>query len=213
MSETLQTLPTREQELALHDRLVAGDPTAPPDIAVAYLVPLILSLSAKNPTLPDDLCQEAAEKAIVDLIKKPLSYNRNRRKRLFGYLKMSAQGDLQTLWQKEKRHRENRESVELSLLDGNYVRGQTDPSVVMQLREEAEIARAEILPVVKKGLPEAELRVLELHLAGEKKTAVLAEAYGISDLPEEEQRGQIYRLMDKLKKRIDRAREGHGKPS
>ena len=210
MSETPKSLPTREQELALHRRILAKDPTAPSDLAVAYLTPLIRWLSTRHRKTPEDFRDQAAEDAILALCKNPASYDSNRRMTLFGYLKMAAHRDLLNLLRKESRHQKNRQPVELSLLDGKYSKDHADPSFSLRIREEADMATAKILPVVLLGLSAAEKRVLELMLSGEKKTAVLAQAYGIGDLPKEERKRQIKRLTDKLKKRIQRARIDHG---
>ncbi len=210
MSETLDSLPDRDQELALHGRLLAGDdPTATVDLAVAYLTPLIKWLSTSDKEAHEDFCNHAAGDAILTLAKNPCSYDPNRGMTLFGFLKMSAQKDLQNLFRAENRHQKNRKLVELSSLDGKYSK-EGDPFVSLPIREEADIARAKILPVVQNGLSEAELRVLDLMLAEEKKTAALAQAYGIGDLPKNEQKRQIKRVTDKLKKRIERARNDNG---
>jgi DNA-directed RNA polymerase specialized sigma subunit len=210
MSETPDSLPDRDQELALHGRLLAGDdPTATVDLAVAYLTPLIKWLSTSNKEVSEDFRNHAAGDAILTLAKNPRSYDPNRGMTLFGFLKMSAKGDLLNLLRDENRHQKNRKLVELSSLDGKYLK-EADPSVSLRIHEKLEIARAEILPVVRNGLSEAELRVLDLMLADEKKTAALAQAYGIGDLPHNEQKREIKRVTDKLKKRIERARNDNG---
>ncbi len=66
---------------------------------------------------------------------------------------------------------------------------------------------------VREGLSDAESKALELLLDGERKTAVFAEALGIGHLPTTDQRAEVKRVKDKLKKRIQRETSGDGKPS
>ena len=66
---------------------------------------------------------------------------------------------------------------------------------------------------MREGLSDAESRALDLLLDGERKTAVFAEALGIGHLPMKDQRAEVKRVKDKLKKRIERETRGDGKPS
>jgi RNA polymerase sigma-70 factor (ECF subfamily) len=68
-------------------------------------------------------------------------------------------------------------------------------------------------PSVREGLTDAEVRVLDLMIRGERKTSVYAEAYEIAGLPSEEQRRMIKQVKDKLKKRFERARRNDERAS
>jgi hypothetical protein len=61
-----------------------------------------------------------------------------------------------------------------------------------------------IVAPARHGLSEAEARALDLLIDGQRKTALFAEALGISDLPEAEQKIQVKRVKDKLKIRLKR---------
>src|SRR5438094_9586242 len=107
MPDTRDPLPDSTEVLQLHQRLIDGDPTAPSDLAAIFLQPLILWLQEHNRGIDPDLCSDAAEDAIVSLIHNPAAY-RPELLDLPAYLRMSAQGDLQNLLQRERKHHEQR---------------------------------------------------------------------------------------------------------
>jgi hypothetical protein len=186
---------------------VERDPVAPDDIAVTFLEPLMGWLANRNPSLHPDLIAEAAGEAIVTLIRNPAAYDPERGE-LEAYLRMSAQGDLRNILNRESRYRAGRTSLEVvehSADAGNYLGREDDPSLPMQIEEQlAELAHA-IPPSVREGLTEPEARVLELMLRGERKMDVFAEAYGVADRPREERRRVVKQVKDRLKKRLERA--------
>src|SRR5579872_4918993 len=120
-----------EMGRSLHARLLAGEPDAQSDLAVAYLDSLAGWLIARNPRLDPDCCETAAEDAILALIKNPHTYDPARCP-LESYLRMSAGGDLKNLLQKERRHslrRADLAAVELSHDLGKYVQdADADPA-------------------------------------------------------------------------------------
>jgi RNA polymerase sigma factor (sigma-70 family) len=215
MSSSSEFLISQEDELALHRRLVDGEVTAFADLAKTFLDPLIKWLVAKNNSnIPEELCIEAAEDALIALVKNPASFKLDRGKRLGGYLCMSARGDLRNLLRDERRHRKKSlEVVELSTQDGKYLVTDDDPSLPLQIQEESEQARREIIPVVSDGLSEGESRVLDLILQGERKTTVFAQALGIDHLPKKEKADEVNRVKNKIKKRIERGKTGDGHES
>src|SRR4051794_5298532 len=85
---------------SLHRRLVAGDATAPAELALRFLDPLIAWLRGRN-RVPQEVCVEAAEDAWLALVKSPTTYDPARGKSLEAYLRMSAQGDLANLLRRE----------------------------------------------------------------------------------------------------------------
>lgn len=217
MAKAPISLPSREQQLEIHRRLVDGDPTAPADLAVAFLEQVATWLvSANGNRVADDLCADAAEDAIIALSKNPGSYQPTRGKSLYAYLKMSAQGDLLNLLRKEKCRLGTRvklENLELATDAGKYLGRDDDPSVRLQIHEEVEQAEVNVLSTVRAGLPEAEQQVLQLMLDGERRTAYFARALRIEHLPKDEQEAAVKRVKDKLKNRLRRARGEHGRSS
>jgi RNA polymerase sigma-70 factor (ECF subfamily) len=205
MADAHAPAPTQEEALRLYQRLLDADPTAPSDLAAAYLEPLVLWLNEHNRGVAPEFCIEAAEDAVLALIRRPDAY-RPDRLGLEAYLRMAAQGDLRNLLRGERRHHRHREPwevVELSPGGGKYS-WQEDPSLPLQIAEEQRAAQS-VPDSVREGLSEPETRVLELMLRGERKTSAYAAAYGIGHLPVEEQRREVKRVKDRLKKRWERA--------
>jgi RNA polymerase sigma-70 factor (ECF subfamily) len=216
MSAPADELISEEEERALHQRLVAGEETAPSDIARVFLDSLIAWLKARNSAeVPEELCIEASEDALIALVKSPQSYKPERGKRLFSYLRMSAQGDLRNILRREGRHWKQitLDDVELSREGGKYLLVNEDPSLFLERQEENAHATKTIVGPVRDGLTESESRALDLILQGERKTMVFAEALGITHLPTRVQRTEVKRVKDKLKKRLERKTSDNVEPS
>jgi RNA polymerase sigma-70 factor (ECF subfamily) len=216
MSFTSASPLSQDDACALHCRLLAGDPVAPSDLAMAYLEHLAGWLVRRHPGIEDSSCWEAAEEAIIALSKQPEAYQPERGT-LDNYLRMSASGDLKNLLRAERRHRERRAdwgAVELSPAQGKYLQDQgSDPARIVELQEmvmERLADRARVTQAMAEGLTPEEARVLALMQEKERKTAVYAAALGIAHLPLQEQRVAVKRVKDRLTKRIERSGVGHG---
>ena len=86
------------------------------------------------------------------------------------------------------------------------------PARILDRREdnmEHQAALAPRMAAAREGLSAGEAAALELLRQGERKTAPYAAVLGITDLPEAEQRQQVKRVKDKLKKRLERAGGPH----
>ena len=201
-------LPTREQEVALHYRLLAGDETAARDLANVFYEPLLAHLRKTSPRrVSDDQIAEAAFEAWSSLTKNP--GNLERTKSLWKFLIHIAKCDLLNVVAKDDRRRKHEKSQQaVELLPDRGI----DPKE-SERQEEAAQARREIVSVVEDGLTEGERRCLELHLAGERKTAPYAVALGLADRPAAEQEAATKRTKDKVKARIQRARRNHDEAS
>jgi DNA-directed RNA polymerase specialized sigma24 family protein len=201
--------PAPERALAIHARLAAGEPVAPSDLAHAFLDPLAVSLARSNPGLDPHLCDEAAEDAILALIKNPRSYDPERAA-LDVYLRMSARGDLRNILEREKRHRARSfpiDPVALPAAPRNQTLEHADPAAVVVLAEElarrAAALEAEAAPA---GLTPAEMQVLTMMRQGERATTAFARALGVDHLPSAEQRREVKRAKDRITKRLKRSR-------
>lgn len=179
----------------LHRRLAAHDPTAPADFAEAVLDPLLAYLRAKEPSADDHHRVEAAEEAVLSVIRNPAVYDPARGE-LPAFLRMAARRDLENIRAKEWRHqrkREVRDCVELAAPDGNSLAGV--PSF-----DDPELA-----PLVA-ALPDAERQVLDLMRTGERRTEAFAAVLGLGGRPAAEQRREVKRVKDRLTKRLQRMR-------
>lgn len=198
-------------EVHLYQRLLAADPTASYDLADLFLGRLAIWLQEHNPKIDSHLCNEAAEDALLGLFRNPASYNSNLLD-LGAFLRMAAQRDLMNIVRRESKHQEGRiswQNVELPREAGKYLGRDEDPALPLQVREEARAQLESVPASVWLGLNDVERRAMQLLLQNERKTAVFATACGLTHLPVDEQKKAVKRLKDRLKKRLDRARESH----
>ncbi|HZZ81447.1 MAG TPA: hypothetical protein VFE62_23295, partial [Gemmataceae bacterium] len=91
---------------------------------------------------------------------------------------------------------------------GKYLGRDDDPSLRLQIFEEAGNAEREIVSPARHGLTEAENLALDLMLQDERRTSEFAKVLGLETMPIREQRAQVKRLKDKLKKRLERGNHG-----
>lgn len=206
--------PSDEEAAALITRLLAQDPTAPADIALAFLPPLVKWLRDCFPRQDEHLCYTAAEDAILALIKRPMAYDPSRQA-LSVYLRMSARGDLLNLMRSEQRHRDRQtrlDGVEIPQFAGKYIWGsEADPAEIVVRHEElSSIAQLPTLPdSVVARLSAGEASALELLQQGERRTQFYAQVLGLAHLSKDEQQREVKRVKDRLKKRLERAEGNH----
>ncbi|HTU23039.1 MAG TPA: hypothetical protein VMG10_33700 [Gemmataceae bacterium] len=196
--------------LRVYRRLLDRDPLAPADFAAAFLKPLIAWLQCTNPGVEPIACEEAADEAIVRFLLHPTKYD-PQRLALEAFLRMAAQRDLQNLLRKERRHHQNRRDwnvVEQASEDGKYLRKDDDPSLPLQIEE----ARQRQAPsdTMQQQMTDVERRFWEQMQQGERRHAVFAAILGVTHLPIPEQKRQVKRVKDRLKKRKERAGGKHG---
>jgi RNA polymerase sigma-70 factor (ECF subfamily) len=203
--------PSPAEGLGLHLRLCDLDPTASADVCRAYLEPLIHWLEAVFPRADPHHREEAAGQALWDYVKNPTKYN-SEYTDLAAYLRMAARGDLLNLRQKEHRHHRHRADksfVELAGEGGNLSGESDDPVDRLEREEEAARAKA-LLQELLQDCTSEERRVVELMLDGQRETRIFAEAIGQGHLPLQEQKREVKRVKDRIKKRLERGGTGHG---
>jgi hypothetical protein len=192
------------EERSLHRRLMDFEHSAFADLARLFLDSLVAWLVEINSAdVAEEICVEAAEDALVALVKSPRSFDPARKMRLAAFLRMSAQGDLRNILRREGGHR--KKCVELSSIDGKYLAVKDDPSDNLSFQDEYDKITKTVATQTLDGLTEVESRVLELIRKGERKTEVFAAVLGIAHRPIEFQRAEVKRVKDKLKRR-DRKR-------
>ncbi len=200
-------VPSQQDALALHQRLLARDPTASNDLAESYIEALVAWLEEVAPRVDPQIRVQAAEDAIITLARNPESYSPNRQT-LEVYLRVSAQGDMRNALAKEQR-RKKREvplaSVELRSDAGKYLGRRDDPALALQLAEQEQDTYGAIPEAVCHKLSETDLRAARLILEGERDYAVFAELYELLDLPADEQARAVKRHKDRLKVMLKRA--------
>ena len=92
----------------IHDHMLAGDPTAPAELAINVFQLLVDKLTANNSAIRDNaLIHDACTEAWQNYVKSPQAFDPSKRG-LFGFLTMSAQGDLINELAKIERRKEKR---------------------------------------------------------------------------------------------------------
>lgn len=200
--------------LSIHERLLNNDHTASSELAEAVLDQIITSLHRANPSLRDpDILQTAAIDAVLSYIKRPQQYDPAKRG-LFGYLVMSAQGDLKNALAALRRRQEREvpfDSVELSQIARNMeltedtedgVRSSSDSLVPdVQNSEELRSLLKDLTAIFDSPV---DMEMAKLILQGERDTAAFAKVLGIDGSNIDEQRKEVKRQKDRIKKRIER---------
>lgn len=200
--------PVPADELALHERVLAGDPVATVDAYEAFMGPLVNAL-IRDLRCSEHDAQEHAIDALTAYLKKPEGYD-PKRGRLSSYLMNIAKKRAVDRIRSEtaRRRREGAYASRAGWLGGSIrrrdrfvaVRG----SASMEGWEIAVQAR-ELWPKVEKAVTSDRDRMaLTLILSGESSTEVLAEALGLADLPPDEQRRQVKQHRDRLFKVLER---------
>ncbi len=209
--------PSAEFDRRTHQRLLASDPVAPEELAEAYLRYLAYRLARQYPNVDDDLIETAVTDAILSYAERPTRYNPTLAS-LAGYLLMSAAGDLKNALRRTSRQTQfesplEAADVELEEIPGNIeVQGRQEPAIEPDGLPE-NISWKALRERVNKEIPDRlDRQILELMLAGERKTEVYAGLLGLESLPLEEQRRLVKQTKDRLQKRLERLKKDFNAP-
>jgi DNA-directed RNA polymerase specialized sigma24 family protein len=208
-------LPSSADGRSLHRRLCEGDKVARSLFSEAYLEPLAAWLGANNPAADPHLCQQAAEDAVLSVLKNPSGYDPARLDP-FAFLCMAAKGDLLNALERDKRQRRREKSwssVELAPNPGKYLGRDDDPSLPLRIAEGTDQALSSADAAVRMSLDGAEREVFDLMVQGVRAHAEYAQVLGLTDRPVAEQRREVKRVKDKITKRRERAGGGDGHPT
>jgi RNA polymerase sigma-70 factor (ECF subfamily) len=190
---------------------LAHHPTASDELADAYLESLVVWLGEIHPNVAEEIRVEAAEDAVLALIRNPESYS-PMLQTLEVYLRMSARGDMLNALAKEQRRKKHEapcDSVEDLVEAGKHKGHDDDPALSLRVAEESQNTLNSIPDSVRQRLSETDLCALQLVLDGERRNTVFAELYGLLHLSADEQTRTVRRHKDRLKKMLKRA---GGKP-
>jgi hypothetical protein len=203
------TDPTGAELQALHQRLLAGDVTAPRELA-ERLVPLVRRrLWRLERTVPDPaMVRSAIGLVIATYLRHPERFDPGRGG-LVGYLTMEARGDvlneLDALSRRQNHERPADNLVELE-------RPGRDSTVEDEALERVDpvdvppdVVRAALQALSE--LDEVDRRLLQMMADGVRSTAAYAAVLELSHLPVELQRKAVKQHKDRLGKRLERLRE------
>jgi len=196
-------------EKSFHQRLLAGDPTAPEELARTFL-PLIqrhVSARAYDHGIQDrDLINDATVDAVFGYIRHPEKFDPDK-SGLLGYLKRAAERDLINVVEKDRRRRrgeELHEDVEVSILarnkssDIDRIRRDAEDETISRMQREKNLAD------LTGAEDDRDLGLLSLMAEGERSTSKFAVVLGITNLSPTEQRLIVKQHKDRLKARLKR---------
>jgi hypothetical protein len=193
--------------------LLEGDPTATRDFLLLYLAPLLSWLRGKRRAAPPDLVQQAVNDALLDLCRRPGTFDPQRDPDLFRFLRRAASCDLSNALSAERR-RTRKEILVGVVEDGPHAGNEeeeADPVRLLMARESQQ-SLARLRDHLERTLPERDRGVLRLLLDGERRTAAYARALGLQGEPSEFRR-EVKRAKDRVQKHLRREGQRHGRPT
>jgi hypothetical protein len=200
-------VPTREWYDIIHNRLLDCDPTAPAELVQNVLDHLVKRLTQTYYYISDsELITDAVTDALISYVKNPNQFNSTKRG-LLGYLEMAAEGDLKNALAKARRRQEKEtptEDVELVA----SVRNIGEEPGADEIYEHSEMVSQLMKMLGDIFVDPIDRRAAELILEGERSAARFGELYGLQDLRASEQRREVKRRKDRIKKRIERHAKG-----
>lgn len=192
---------SKDFDQQLHRRLLRGDPTAASDVILAYLQPLFRRLRQRFPHIEDEtLIQDAATDALFQYVQSPERFDPTKSS-LFSYLMMAARGDLLNALARERK-RATRQIPLKAVANSALARNTTIEE--NEVAEDPMIVSPRVQAILQHISDPVDRGLLEMMLAGERKTASYAQVLGITDQSEAEQRKIVKRHKDRLKKRLQR---------
>lgn len=203
------TFPSAEEGLEFHRRLVENDPVATKDVCERFDEPLLAFLMSRDGRADEQACTSAVSIALLGYVQRPESFDPEKLD-LSAFLRLAARRDLSNLARAEAKHHRRREPdfrVEDACVGGNHF--EDDPAAALVRGEEQESARCQV-EAIRAACDEPERVVLEAMLDEERSTKRIATAIGLGELPEREQRREVKRVKDRIKKRIERGGGSNG---
>lgn len=192
----------------IHQRLLEGDPTAPSELALAYLERLVRRLHVRFPEILDhNLLDDAAADAILNYAEHPSRFNPSKSS-LATYLEMSSRGDLLNALDREARRRKRElplEVVEQGGSDRNILMRENELERTGQECAATGPARPDLINKMLESITDPrDQQLLQLMLDGERNTKAFAAVLGLEESGESELRRVVKRHKDRLKKRLQR---------
>jgi RNA polymerase sigma-70 factor (ECF subfamily) len=190
---------SEKRQKEIHNRLLENDPTASAELVEGTLETLIDRLQSKFPSTESELILDAVTDALMSYIKKPSQFDPEKRS-LVGYLSMSARGDLLNAFEKIRRRNIREiplEDVELNPLNGNIIAKSNN---LIQSLDAKKISKA-IKDLFSNPIDQ---KLADLIIDGERSTEAFAKVLGIESVSIKEQRREVKRHKDRIKKRLSR---------
>jgi RNA polymerase sigma-70 factor, ECF subfamily len=183
----------------IHGRLLAGDPTASAELVDRLIDPLSEQLGKRYAKLSvPELLADAVADALIGYIRNPIQFD-GKKRGLFGFLLMSADGDLKNALAKLKRRNQKEislDDVEVDRLGGNNA---IDDSSLVAMESQKVAERLDNIFKDK-----CDRKLVSLIILGVRSTAEFVEILDLHDLSIQEQRRAVKRHKDRIIKRLKR---------
>ncbi len=189
--------------LALHARLVAGDPTASRELVHTGAPRIVSALRRRYGYLPREDLEDSANDALLYLLADPTQYHPERGS-LLNFLTTVALHKLTDRVRKAYRRREIPVGgiVELEQCAANNpVESPSQLGHAPRCTQEIEALLAEVLPDAR------DRRVWEIVCAGRAAISEMAAVLDLGHLPLKEQQMQVKRHRDRVVRRVRRRRD------
>lgn len=190
------------EELELHNLLLLKDDTAFSRICEKYLeqtVQIVRQFNYKINLTDSSLIDDTVVDSFFQYREDPQMFNPEKQS-LAIYFRMNAEGDLKNAW--AKRQRTQKKLVAIKDEDDF---GSIAPTNHLINQEADAILQAELMKIFEN---EIDIKIANLMLSNERKTAAFADILQISDLPFEDQQKGVKRHKDRIKKALDRKLKG-----
>jgi len=180
--------PSTAKETVLHQRVLARDPIAPVGVFEAFMEALFSSIRYDLNCL-DEEAYDSRIDAVLTYLDNPAQYVPKRGKLSTYLMEIGKRRAIDQIRSRTARHRREKEFAAVLEL------GATTPKEEMNLKIEAR----ELWTEVEKAMPsESDRKTLQLILAGERSTEVLAKELGLENLPLHKRQKEVKRHRDRL---------------
>lgn len=200
---------------SIHERLIQGDAVAPKELADHWFEALAHDLGAHFPAVArrdESLIYEAVTQALLSYAERPGIYQ-PARSELRTFLFHAARCDLLNVLERERRRAAHEQPLDdvgdRAFHRNDHLRGGDDGRSVESMAIDR-ITAAEYRQTLETLFPdERDRQLLDLMLAGERRTEQYAAVLGIDHLDRASQQREVKRHKDRIDKRLRRWRESH----
>ncbi|NVI97097.1 sigma-70 family RNA polymerase sigma factor [Myxococcus sp. AM009] len=182
--------PTRDEEIALHARILQRESVATAEAFAALADPIIGAVKRARGCTYED-ARDATIDVLLDYFEAPERFD-PQRGRLFSYLTQSAKNTV-TDWQRSATRRQMREEKFGALVE------LPGWSPKVSLEQSAEVKRI-VERIEKSDLCRVDRAFLGLVLQGERSTQEFAEVLGLGALPAADIQREVKRNRDRIMK-------------
>jgi RNA polymerase sigma factor (sigma-70 family) len=200
--------PPREQQDELHQSVLEGSRTAFAKLCELALDHLRHFLTTIFPQVDIHILDTVAADLLLAYEKNPIIYDPSRAS-LFTYLRMAARDDVRNALDKQTRRQKRLTSLDDATVE-LPASGRYNVQNIFELEDlvsqYTDRSPQEIIDQLMNSLNETDQELVMLLAEGVRETERYAEAMGITHMSVEEQRQEVKRAKDRLKKHIKRFR-------